>query len=288
MHSVEGNDRAIAAMLLAEEGDMTLDGKRALITGGSRGIGRGIALKLAERGVKIGIHYHENQAAAHETLERVKKHGSDGFVVQADLTRPEAIRAVVDRARTEFGSLDIFVSNARPELPRFYQKPMEITPESWDAGMDSQAKAFLLGVQQVAPLMGPGGRIIAVTYTPGGRTGSWQPWIAMGAAKAALDSLCRYFAVALAKRGITVNAVSPGLTEDSVYNCLPSAVQDVSRAWHEAGWTPMGRLGTPEDIGNAVALLCSEEASWITGQVIHADGGASLMDTVFPLEIQQG
>jgi enoyl-[acyl-carrier protein] reductase III len=136
--------------------------------------------------------------------------------------------------------------------------------------------------------MGAGGRIVAITYTPGGRTGSWQPWVAMGAAKAALDSLCRYFAVALAKRGITVNAISPGLTDDSVYNGLPPAVQDASRAWHESGWTPMGRLGTPEDIGNAVALLCSEEAGWITGQVIHTDGGASLMDTVFPLEIQRG
>jgi enoyl-[acyl-carrier protein] reductase III len=275
-------------MLLEEEGAMSLQGKRALITGGSRGIGRGIALKLAERGVKVGIHYHQNEAAARETLERVKKHGSDGFVVQADLTRPEAIGAVVERARAEFGALDIFVSNARPELARFYQKPMEITPDSWDAAMDSQAKAFLLGVHQVAPLMGPGGRIVAITYSPGGRTGSWQPWIAMGAAKAALDSLCRYFAVALAKRGITVNAISPGLTDDSVYNGLPPAVQDASRAWHESGWTPMGRMGTPEDIGNAVALLCSEEASWITGQVIHADGGASLMDTAFPLEIQRG
>jgi hypothetical protein len=125
VQGVEEVSRAIAAMLLAEEGSMSLDGKRALITGGSRGIGRGIALKLAERGVKVGIHYHENQAAARETLERVKKHGSDGFVVQADLTRPEAIGAVVERARAEFGALDIFVSNARPELPRFYRERPE-------------------------------------------------------------------------------------------------------------------------------------------------------------------
>jgi NAD(P)-dependent dehydrogenase (short-subunit alcohol dehydrogenase family) len=110
----------------------------------------------------------------------------------------------------------------------------------------------------------------------------------MGSAKAALESLVRYFAVALAKRGITVNAISPGLTDDSVLNSLPQQVQDVARSWHESGWTPMGRLGTPADIGNAVTLLCSEEAGWITGQVIAVDGGASLMDTVFPLEIQQG
>src|SRR5262245_27664596 len=89
-------------------------------------------------------------------------------------------------------------------------------------------------------------------------------------------------------RGITVNAVSPGLTEDSVLDSLPPAVQDAGRAWHERGWTPIGRLGRPADVGNAVALLCSEQAGWITGQTIHADGGASLMDTLFPLEIQRG
>jgi len=94
--------------------------------------------------------------------------------------------------------------------------------------------------------------------------------------------------VALVKWGITVNALSPGLTEDSVLNSLPQPVQDMSRTWHEAGWTPAGRLTTPADIGNAVRLLCSEEAGWITGQVIAVDGGASLMDTVFPLEIQRG
>jgi len=103
-----------------------------------------------------------------------------------------------------------------------------------------------------------------------------------------MESLVRYFAVALAKRGITVNALSPGLTEDSVLNSLPTPVQEMSRAWHEGGWTPAGRLTTPADIGNAVTLLAAEEAGWITGQVIAVDGGASLMDTVFPLEIQRG
>jgi NAD(P)-dependent dehydrogenase (short-subunit alcohol dehydrogenase family) len=136
--------------------------------------------------------------------------------------------------------------------------------------------------------MPDGGRIVAVTYAPGARTGSWQPWVAMGAAKAALESLCRYFAFALAPRGITVNAISPGLTDDSVLNGLPRAVQQAARAWHEGGFTPMGRLGTPADAGNAVALLCSDAAGWITGQTIAADGGASLLDTVLPMDIQRG
>lgn len=128
---------------------------------------------------------------------------------------------------------------------------------------------------------------IAITYAPGGKYGSWQPWVAMGAAKAALEVLCRYFAVALADRGITVNAVSPGWIEDSVLNKLPDAAQNAIRRWHQSGWTPMGRIGTPGDVGKAVALLCAEESSWITGQLIEVDGGAALMDAHLPLEIRQ-
>jgi NAD(P)-dependent dehydrogenase (short-subunit alcohol dehydrogenase family) len=110
----------------------------------------------------------------------------------------------------------------------------------------------------------------------------------MGSAKAAMESLVRYFAVMLAQRGITVNAVSPGWTEDSVLNSLPEAAQTAVRAWHQRGWTPMKRLGTPADIGNVVGLLCQEEAGWITGQLIEADGGASLMSPDVPPELQLG
>ena len=267
---------------------MAHNGKHALVTGSSRGIGRGIALKLAERGVKVAITYHKNAAAAQDTLTKVRQRGSDGFTVQADVCRADDIARMFARAKDEFGTLDIFVSNARPDVPEFYQGPMNITPSQWDTAMNSQAKAFLVAVREVCPLMGEGGRIVAITYAPGGRTGSWQPWVGMGAAKVAMEALCRYFAVALAKRGITVNAISPGWIEDSVLNTLPDAVQDMVRDWHKGGWTPMGRLGTPADIGNAVTLLCSEEAGWITGQTIAVDGGSSLMDPGLPLEVQRG
>ena len=266
---------------------MSLNGKHALITGASRGIGRGIALALAERGVKVAIGYYQQEAAAEDTLARVRQRRSDGFTVQADVAYPEDVCRMFQRVRTEFGGLDIFISNARPELGTFYQAPLELTVDQWDVAVDSQVKAFLVGVQESARLMGEGGRIFAVTYAPSARTGSWQRWLAMGSAKAAMESLMRYFAVTLAPRGITVNAVSPGLTEDSVFNGLPPEVQDATRAWHASGWTPMGRMGTPADIGNAVALLAAPEAGWITGQTIIVDGGASLMDTVFPLEIQR-
>jgi enoyl-[acyl-carrier protein] reductase III len=245
-------------------------------------------MKLAESGAKVAVHYYANADAAKETLDRVRKHGADGFLVQADVSRVEDVQRMLGEVRDRFGSLDILVANARPELAKFYQKPLEISLEAWDHALDSQAKAFLVGVRETLPMMGAGGRIIAITYAPGAQKGTWQPWVAMGAAKAAMESLVRYFAVALAPSGITVNSVSPGLTDDSVYNGLPTEVQKIGRDWHASGWTPMGRMGTPADIGNAVTLLCSPESAWITGQLIYADGGASLVDTLMPLEIQRG
>jgi NAD(P)-dependent dehydrogenase (short-subunit alcohol dehydrogenase family) len=288
VHAMGDIGRVIAAMVSGKEASMSLKGKHALVTGGSRGIGRGIALKLAESGARIAIHYYVNETAAQETLERVRKHGSDGFLVQADVSRVDDVRRMFSEVRTAFGRLDVFVANARPEAAKFYQKPLEITLEAWDHAMDSQAKAFLVGTREAIAFMGEGGRIVAITYAPGGQKGTWQPWVAMGSAKAALESLVRYFAVTLASRGITVHSVSPGLTDDSVLNGFPQAVVDTARAWHANGWTPMGRMGTPADIGNAVALLCSPEAAWITGQLVYADGGASLVDTLLPLEIQRG
>ncbi len=266
---------------------MTLRGKYALVTGGSRGIGRGIALKLGESGAKVAVHYYQKEDQAKATLEKLRACGSDGFVLQADVCKPEEIRRMIARVKSEFGALDIFVNNARPEVATFYEGPMTIRLDMFDFAINSQAKAFLVGVQEAVPMLRDGGRIIAMTYAPGGRFGSWQPWVAMGAAKAALEVLCRYFAVALAPRQITVNAISPGWTEDSVLNTLPEAVQNTIRSWHQSGWTPMRKLGIPADLGNAVALLCSAEASWITGQILDVDGGASLMDAHLPLEIQQ-
>ncbi len=265
---------------------MSFQGKNALITGSSRGIGRGIALKLAEKGARVAVHYYRNREAAEKTLATIRELGSDGFLVQADVCRPDEVRGIFEHVRAEFGSLDIFVGNARTEAPTFYEAPMEITLSQWDTAMDSQAKAFLVAVREAAPLMPNGGRIVAITFAPGGRFGSWQPWIAMGAAKAAMESVVRYFAVALASRGITVNSISPGWVEDSVLNSLPEVFQAGVREWQERGWTPMGRLGKPSDIGNAVALICSEEAGWITGQLIEVDGGASLVDGHLPLEFQ--
>jgi NAD(P)-dependent dehydrogenase (short-subunit alcohol dehydrogenase family) len=201
------------------------------------------------------------------TLAEVRRRESDGFVVQADISRPEDVRGLFQQVEDRFGRLDIFVSNARPELPTLYQPPLALSLDSWRIALDSQATAFLVGAQDASRLMRAGGRILAITYAPSTRTGSWQPWIGMGSAKAALEALVRYFAVALASQEITVNAVSPGLTEDSVLNGLPQEVQSASHEWHEGGWMPMGRMGTPADIGNAVALLAT---AWLGHRMPNA------------------
>ena len=181
-------------------------------------------------------------------MEKIRELGSDGFLVQADVCQPDEVRRIFQKVRFDFGSLDIFVSNARTEAPTFYEAPMKITLDKWDTAVDSQAKAFLVAVREAVPLMSKGGRIVAITFAPGGRFGSWRPRVAMGAAKAAMEALVRYFAVALASRGITVNSISPGWIEDSVLNSLPEAFQKGLREWQERGWTPMGRLGTPPQI----------------------------------------
>jgi len=141
--------------------------RHALITGSSRGIGRGIALALAAERVKIAIHYYRNEAAAKDTLAKVRARGSDGFLVRADVTDPAQITDMFQKVKAEFGALDVFVSNARPEVPEFFQPPLEITLKQWDAAFDSQAKGFLVGARAALSLMGEGGRILAITYAQG-------------------------------------------------------------------------------------------------------------------------
>ena len=114
---------------------MSLAGKNALITGSSRGIGRGIALKLAQQGAQVAINYYANEAAARDTLAQIQASGGDGFIIQADVSKPEDIRHLFNTVEAEFGKLDIFVSNARPELPHFYASPLEITHRSVGYGL---------------------------------------------------------------------------------------------------------------------------------------------------------
>ena len=264
-----------------------LRGKFALVTGGSRGIGRGIALRLAERGTTVAVNYINNETAARDTLDRMRERGADGLIIRGDVSRPEDMSHMISQVRQEFGALDFFVNNALGNLLGFLSPPMEVTLEQFDEAYRSQARAFFSGVREASGLLRDGGRIVALSYWPGSHGGGFLPYFAMGTNKAALEAMCRYFAVALAPRGITVNAVCAGITDDSIVNQLPKEAQDAMLSWLRSGWSPMGRPTTPADVGGAVAALCTEDAGWITGQTIVVDGGATLMNPEVPLFFQQ-
>src|SRR5690242_16584916 len=164
---------------------LSITGRSALITGSSRGIGRGIALKLADCGVnKIGVHYYRNREQAEATARLLRERGAETLTIQGDVTKLDDIGRMFEAVRESFGALDIFVSNARPEMEHFYQPVLQISLENWQTAFDSQARALLVAVREAIKLMPDGGRIVAVTYAPGARTGTWQPWVAMGSAKA--------------------------------------------------------------------------------------------------------
>ena len=235
----------------------------------------------------MAINYLNDEASARATVAQVEARGARGFVVQADVSRPEDVSRMISEVRREFGALDIFVNNALGDLLGFLQPPMAVTLEQWDMAFNAQARAFFVGVREAISLLRDRGRILAISYWPGSHAGGFLPYFAMGTNKAALEAMCRYFAVALAPRGITVNALCPGITDDSIVNRLPQEAQDAILTRLRSGWTPMGRAGTPADVGGAVAAICSDDAAWITGQTIAVDGGASLMSPEIPLEFQQ-
>jgi enoyl-[acyl-carrier protein] reductase III len=262
----------------------------ALITGSSGGIGRAIAIKLAQEGVKnIGIHYYSHREAAEKTLADIRDVGGDGVLIQGDTADAQGMKAIVEEGGQKLGGCDIFVQCAVSSLPKIYEHALatEVPLNKWQLGFDSQARAFFVGAPLAAKFMRHGGRILALSYKAGATTGGWQPWVGMGSAKAALESMCRYFAVALARGDITVNAVSPWTSDEStLFGQLPDGAQRAMKAWASAGWVPMRRQPTAVDVANTCALLCSEEASFVTGQTITVDGGSSLMNPDFPLPLQ--
>jgi enoyl-[acyl-carrier protein] reductase III len=262
----------------------------ALITGSSRGLGRAVAIKLAQEGVqKIAIHYATRRQEAEKTLALVAKAGAKGVLVQGDTSSANGAKDVVAEATEKLGGCDIFIHSVVPPLEQIYEHTLatEVPLEKWQLAFDTQARAFFVQARAAAKHMEHGGRIIALSYAPGGRTGGWQPWVGMGSAKAALESMCRYFAVALARHRVTVNAISPGASDETtLIGQAPKEVQDAIKDWVAAGWTPMRRSVRPEDVANVCALLCSDEANFVTGQTIAVDGGSSLMNPDFPLALQ--
>jgi enoyl-[acyl-carrier protein] reductase III len=269
---------------------MDIPFRSALITGSSRGIGRQIALKLAREGVeRIGIHYRTGRGEAEKTLALVGAAGARGYLIRGDVGHAQVAERIVTEAASAMGGCDIFIQSVCPPLGEIYEnvRATELSLEKWELAFDTQARAFFVGGRAAAKFMKGGGRIIGLSYSMGAQTGGWQPWVGMGSAKAAMESVGRYFAVALARDGVTVNMVSPGFSDaTTVVGQTPQQWQDAMLQWSNAGWSPTRKQSSPETIADACALLCCREAAFITGQSISVDGGSSLMNPQFPIELQ--
>jgi len=268
---------------------MQIKFETALITGSSRGLGRQIAVKLAMEGVrKIAVHYRTGRSDAEATLSLIEAAGASGILVQGDVADVGAAQNLVKEAARGLGGCDIFVQSVVPPLGEIYEHTLstELPLDKWQLAFDTQARAFFVCARTAATFMRGGGRIIGLSYTQGGRTGGWQPWVGMGSAKAAMDSIARYFAVALGRHGVTVNTVSPGMSDAGLMLQTPREVQVALKEWAESGWTPMRRRGTSEDIADVCTLLCSDEARFLTGHALLVDGGSCLMNPDFPLALQ--
>jgi 3-oxoacyl-[acyl-carrier protein] reductase len=246
-----------------------LSGKCALVTGGSRGIGRGIALRLATQGADVAFSYRGNETAARETASEIEGKGRRAVAIQADVREPEAAEALVKQVLEAFGRIDILVNNAgitRDDLI------MRMSVDAWRDVLETNLFGPFYATKAVTRpmLKARAGRIVNITSVSGqaGQTGQAN----YSSAKAGLIGLTKATARELASRGITCNAVAPGfvLTE-----LTESLAEDLKAQITER--TPLGRFGTIEEIANAVAFLASDEAAFITGQVLAVDGGLVMM-----------
>jgi 3-oxoacyl-[acyl-carrier protein] reductase len=246
-----------------------LSGKSALVTGGSRGIGKAIGLRLATQGADVAFSYKGNEVAARETAREIQALGRRALAIQGDVAQVESADTVVKTTLDAFGKLDILVNNAgitRDDLI------MRMSPEAWREVLETNLfGAFWMTKAVTRPMLkARGGRIINITSVSGqaGQTGQAN----YSAAKAGLIGLTKATARELASRGITVNAVAPGFVLTELTQDLPDELkQEITSR------TPLGRFGTTEEIANAVAFLASDEAAYITGQVLAVDGGLVMM-----------
>jgi len=245
-----------------------LSGKVALITGGSRGIGRAITLRLAEEGADVIINYFRKKSTAESTAQEVLARGVKAHIIKANVGEPEQIESMFDEIEAEFGRLDILVNNAASGVAR---SALELDDRGWDWTMDINARAFLLCARRAAGLMKNGGKMVSISSL--GSRLVLPAYTAVGVSKAAVEALTRYLAVELAPRGICVNSVAPGAVASEALKLYTADPNLPKSTWQT---TPAGRMVRPEDIANLVAFLCSQQSDMIRGQTIVIDGGLSL------------
>ncbi|MGM5053338.1 SDR family NAD(P)-dependent oxidoreductase [Rhizobium sp. 814_E9_N1_1] len=240
-----------------------LAGKRALVTGGSRGIGAAIALALADKGADVTITYERSADRAAEVVRAIERKGRKALAIQADSADPAAVKRSVDEAAQALGGLDILVNNAAIAL---YGAIADVSVEQIDALLDVNVRSPLLASQAAIPYLQAGGRVITIGSVGAERiVGDTGTVYFM--TKSALHSFTRGLARELGSRDITVNLVQPGST-DTDMNPADGDFADFQRAL-----IPLGRYGEPEDVAAAVAFLASPAARHITGTILTVDGG---------------
>ncbi len=255
--------------MIANPDSIRLDGKIALVTGASRGIGAGIARVLASRGADVFVNYYQDQAGATQVVEAIRAMGRRGWPARADMRDPNDIAALFELVKRESGALDILVNNAVEPIRK---TAMQLTVDEWDHSMNVAARALLLCAQQAMPLMA-GRRDPAIIHisSDGAAMGRSSTYCALGVAKAAAESLVRYLAVELASQGINVNTVRAGGVDTAAARTMLAG-----QAPKPSPSNLLGRLCDPDEVGRIVAFLCTPDAAWIRGQIIEASGGSSI------------
>ncbi|MCO4328244.1 3-oxoacyl-[acyl-carrier-protein] reductase [Staphylococcus hyicus] len=239
--------------------------KVALVTGASRGIGRSIALQLAEEGFNVAVNYAGNKEKAEQVVESIKEKGVEAFAIQANVANPDEVKAMIKEVVSQFGSVDVLVNNAGITRDNLLMRMKE---HEWDDVIDTNLKGVFNCIQKVTPQMlrQKGGRIINLTSIVGAVGNPGQ--INYVASKAGVIGMTKTAARELASRHITVNAVAPGF----IVSDMTNALNDDLKAGMKAQ-IPLGHFGEDTDIAHTVAFLASEKAKYITGQTIHVNGG---------------
>lgn len=247
---------------------MSLQGKVAIVTGASRGIGKAIALELGKRGAKVVVNYSKSAEGANEAVEAIKAAGSEALAFQADVSDAKAATALIKSASDTYGRLDILVNNAGTTRDQLL---MSMPEEDWDVVLTTNLKsAFNCSKAAVRPMIRQrGGRIINITSVSGVMGNAGQTNYA--ASKAGLIGFTKALAREVATRNVTVNAVAPGFIPTDLTNNLAENLKNETLKA-----IPLGRWGTAEEIAHAVAFLASDEAGYITGQTLNVDGGMAM------------